>query len=86
MDCCRKAMETSLVGLNSYRHIKALTNAVLPPFLKPNEHKEMRIFDNYLGMKEFLLKKIQPSCCNKLFRKNLIGESKVIVVQQFLRQ
>ncbi len=43
--------------------------------LKLNEPTEIKVFDNATGMKEFLLKRIQPSCCNKLFRKSLIGES-----------
>lgn len=50
--------------------------------LKLNEPTEMKIFDNYNGMKEFLLKKIQPSCCNKLFRKDLIGQSKFLSINR----
>lgn len=50
--------------------------------LKLNEPTGMKIFDNYLGMKEFLLKKIQPSCCNKLFRKDLIGESEFLSINR----
>ena len=33
------------------------------------------MYNNIEGIKDFLLKKIQPSCCNKLFRRSLIGNS-----------
>lgn len=44
-------------------------------FSELNEPNGIVMYNNIEGIKEFLLKKIQPSCCNKLFRRSLIGNS-----------
>lgn len=40
------------------------------------EPSELIALDHLGGIKNFLLKKIQPSCCNKLFKKERMGELK----------